>query len=58
MRRAVNLALERVEKCAGVFCGDDKEGYNILLGPGQGAEGSWLRSLKKSWRPEAAAPLK
>lgn len=47
MRRAVNLALERVEKCAGVFCGDDKEGYKYIIGTRSGCGRELAKILKE-----------
>lgn len=32
MRRTVNLAVERVEGYAGIFCGSDAEGYKYIIG--------------------------
>lgn len=36
MRKTVNLALERVEKYAGIFCGDDEQGYRYIIGAKRG----------------------
>lgn len=32
MRKAVNLALEKVDGCGGIFCGNDTDGYKYIIG--------------------------